>query len=113
MTSGHDARVLHFRPRDGAAGGMVLREIIRWEAPNLGYSTSADPANDFGLMNDLALVTVVATPQGTMFTWEQYYDHSDLPAMRAGFDQGIADIGQRLVARFGGRVVERFVDGPR
>jgi len=113
VTSGHDARVCHFRPRDGAADGMVLRELIRWEVPNVGYSTSADPANEFGLMNDLSIVTVVATPRGTMFTWEQYYDHPDLPAMRADFDQGIADIGQRLVARFGGRIVERYVDRPR
>lgn len=83
------------------------------DAGNVGYSTSADLANEFGLTNDLSLVTVVATPQGTMFAWEQYYDHVDLPAMRADFDQGIADIGQRLVARFGGRIVERYVDGLR
>lgn len=112
VTNGRNARVCHFQPRDEATEGIVLREIIRWEAPNVGYSTSADPANEFGLTNDLSLVTVVATPQGTMFTWEQYYDHPDLPAMRTSFDEGIADIGQRLVNRFGGRVVERHIDGP-
>jgi hypothetical protein len=78
----------------------------------VGYSTSAEPANDFGLANDLSLVTVTATPSGTIFTWEQYYDHPDLPAMRAGFDEGIADIGRQLVARFGGCIIERYVDGP-
>jgi hypothetical protein len=112
LTKDRGARVCHFRPRDGAPDGIVLREHIRWEAPNVGYSTSADPANQFGLTNDLSLITVVATPQGTMFTWEQYYQHPDLPAMRADFDQGLVDIGQRLVARFGGRIVERYVDGP-
>jgi hypothetical protein len=112
VTAGRDARVCYFRPPDGAADGIVLRELIRWEAPNVGYSTSADTPNDFGLTNDLSLVTVDAIPAGTMFTWEQYYDHPDLPAMRANFDDGIADIGRRLVARFGGRIVERYVDGP-
>ena len=68
LTAGRDARICHFHPRDGAAGGMVLRELIRWEARDLGYATSADPANEFGLANDLSLVTVVATPPGTLLT---------------------------------------------
>jgi hypothetical protein len=106
-------RVCHFRPQPGAAEGVVLRERIRWQARNFGYAASAEPDNAFGLTNDLSIVTVVATGEGTMFTWVQHYDHGDLPAMRAGFDAGIADIGERLVARFGGRVVERYVDGPR
>lgn len=46
-------------------------------------------------------------------TWEEYHDSADLPVARASFDDGIADIAARLVARFGGRVVERYVDGPR
>lgn len=110
VVDGRATRVCHFRPRDGAAAGIVLREIIRWESPQVGYSTSADPGNEFGLTNDLSLVTVATTPRETMFTWEQYYDHPDLPAMRADFDQGLTDVGQRLVARFGGRLVERYVD---
>lgn len=112
VTSGREARVCYFRPGDGVTNGMVLRELIRWEAPNVGYATSAEVPNDFGLTNDLGIVTVVAAPQGTTFTWEQYYDHSDLPAVRSSFDEGIADIGERLIQRFGGRVVERYVDGP-
>jgi hypothetical protein len=112
MTSARDARICHFRPRGGESEGLVLREHIRWQAPNAGYATSAEPANPFGLVNDLSIVTVAASPRGTMFTWEQYYDHDDLAAMRAGFDDGLAGIGRRLVARFGGRLVERYVDGP-
>jgi hypothetical protein len=111
LTPDRDARVCYFRAPDGGADGIVLREVIRWEAPNVGYSTSADTPNDFGLVNDLSIVTVSAVPEGTLFRWEQHYDHPDLPAMRAGFDEGIGDIGQRLVARFGGRVLERYVDG--
>lgn len=112
VTNGGDARVCYFRPLGGAADGIVLRELIRWQTPSVGYSASAEEPNEFGLSNDLSIVTVVATPRGTMFTWEQHYDHPDLPAMRAGFDQGLADVGQRLVARFGGHVVERYIDGP-
>lgn len=31
----------------------------------------------------------------------------------AAFDQALADIAERLVARFGGRVAEHEVEGPR
>ena len=76
----------------------------------VGYATSALVPNDFGLTNDLALVTLAAVAGVTAFTWEQYYDHPDLPMMRANFNEGLLDIGQRLTDRFGGRIVERYVD---
>jgi Polyketide cyclase / dehydrase and lipid transport len=107
------ARVCHFRSPDGSGAGPTLRERIRWEAENVGYATSAEPGNAFGLTNSLSLVTVKPASSGTLFTWEEYYDSADLPAARASFDDGIADIAQRLIARFGGRVIDRFVDGPR
>lgn len=109
---GGDARVCHFRPRDGAAEGMSFREHVRWEAAGVGHATTGDPANGLPLANDLSFVTLAPSARGTVFTWEQYYDSPDLPAMRAEFDPAFADIGARLVARFGGRVVERWVDGP-
>jgi hypothetical protein len=110
VTEDPPARVCYFRPPEGTAEGMRVRELIRWQEPNIGYSAGAEPGNDFGLINDLSLVTLTPTPRGTLFTWEQHYDHPDLPMIRANFDAGIADIGERLVARFGGRVVDRYVD---
>lgn len=112
LTARREARVCRFRPRDGAEG-TSLREVIRWEAPGVGYATSAEPGNAFGLENDLSLVTVATSGQGTIVTWEQHYDSADLPAMRAEFDGALADMGARLAARFGGRIVERWVDGQR
>ena len=112
VTNSPRGRVCYFGPQAGPAAGLVSRERIVWEEPKVGYVTSTDPDNDFGLINDVGIVTVATTAQGTLLTWEQYYDHQDLAAARASFDEGIADIGQRLVDRFGGRVLERFVDGP-
>jgi hypothetical protein len=90
-----------------------LREKILWETPNLGYATSAEPGNAFGLDNSFSLVTVQSTASATLLTWQEYYDSVDLSAARASFDDGLADIAARLITRFGGRVVERYVDGPR
>lgn len=111
MASDGRSRVCHFGTPDGSEG-FVLREQIRWEEANVGYATSAEAPNTFGLADDLSMVTIAAAPVGTLFTWEQYYNHPDLPATRANFDAGIGDIGERLVARFRGRVVEHYVDGP-
>jgi hypothetical protein len=72
--------------------------------------TSAAAGNDFGLTNDLSLVTVAPIPRGEAVHLGSYYDHPDLPMMRASFDDGIADIGRRLIARFGGRLLERYID---
>lgn len=112
LTPRREARVCRFRARDGAEA-MSLREVIRWEATGIGYATSAEPGNAFGLEHDLSLVTVARSARGTIVTWEQHYDSADLPAMRAEFDGALADMGARLAARFGGRIVERFVDGQR
>lgn len=80
---------------DIAGRGTVSRVRIVWEESKVGYVTSTEPDNDFGLMNDVGIVTVATAAQNTLFTWEQYYDHRDLAAARASFDDGIADIGQR------------------
>jgi hypothetical protein len=41
---------------------------------------------------------------------DQRNDSGTLPMMRANFDEGLVDIGQRLTGKFGGRIVERYVD---
>jgi hypothetical protein len=108
-------RICQFRAPDGKGLGPQLRDVILWEGANLGYATTAEPGNPFALSNSLSLVTLKPAAGGTLLTWEEYYDYDnpDLPAARASFDGGLADIAERLVARFGGAVLERYVDGPR
>lgn len=110
---GTRVRVCKFRSPDGHGDGPTMRERVRWEATNMGYATMGDPGNPFGLQDNVELVTVAPASGGTMLTWDEYYNNADLPAARASFDDGLSDIAARLMARFGGRVVERFVDGPR
>src|SRR5689334_7855668 len=66
---GSRARVCQFRSPDGTGLGPRLRERVRWEVPNLGYATTTDPGNAFGLENCLELLTVAAVPAGTLLTW--------------------------------------------
>jgi hypothetical protein len=91
----------------------VDRNVVRWYEPNVGYASSAQADNAFGVTNDLNLVRAEPFGEGTLVTWEVYYEAANLPMMRAEDDDAFADIAERLIARFGGHVIERTVDAPR
>jgi len=103
----------HFKPRAEGQEAIVDRNVVRWYAPNLGYASSALPGNAFGVTNDLNLVVAEPFEEGAIVTWEAYYEAVDLPMMRAEYHDAFADIAERLIARFGGRIIERTVDGPQ
>jgi uncharacterized protein (TIGR02246 family) len=99
----------HFKPVAEGQPGIVDRNIVRWYEPGRGYASSGVPGNAFGLSDDLNLVTLQPTSGGTLLTWDEYFEAQDVDAMRASYDQALVDIADRLVTRFGGRVIERFV----
>ena len=103
--------VCQFKPREGGGDRLVHRELFCWHAPNRGWATLAEEPNPFELTNSLALVTLDPLPKGVVVTFEQYYDAEDLAMSRAEFDTALGDIGEKLVRRFGGRVVERYISG--
>ena len=43
---------------------------------------------------------VESSKEGTVLTWDEYYDAPDLDMMRAEYDQAFADIGKNLVLPF-------------
>ena len=102
--------VCHFKPREAGAPGIVERNPIRWYEPNRGYASSGEPGNAFGLRNDLNLVTLEPSERGTLLTWDEYYDGQDLDMLRSEFDHAFADAAEHLVRRFGGKVLERYVE---
>ena len=68
--------------------------------------------NAFGLANDLNLVAVEPSTEGTILTWDEYYDGAELSAMHTVYDDAFADSAARLIARVGRHVFERSVVGP-
>ena len=111
--------VCHFKPVNGEKIGAHPNRVL-WHAANGGWASKDEEPNDFGLRDSVHLVTLAPIrsdsdrpKDGTVVTWVAHYHAVDLEANRAGLDQAFADIGARLVARFGGRVIERSTDGPR
>ncbi|MFN7131359.1 MAG: hypothetical protein ACK4N5_04710 [Myxococcales bacterium] len=105
--------ICHFRPMEPGGPGAVSRERIRWYAPNRGWASVGEEPNDFGQTGSLHLVTLTPAGQRSLLTWEAYYEATDLETSRTALDAALADIAHRLIARFGGRVVDRWVDGLR
>lgn len=100
----------YFKPMEKGGPTLAHGNRVRWYQPNLGWASRDDEPNDFGLSNSVHIVTVQAATEGTLVRWEAYYDAADLSYNRNGLDQAFADIGERLVARFGGRMLERHTD---
>ncbi len=100
--------VCHFKPAAPGEPGIVERNTMRWFEPDRGYASSGPHDSAFGLRNDVNLLTVEPCPDGTLLTWDEYFDAQDADTMRASFDQAFADIAERLIARFGGGMLERY-----
>lgn len=101
--------VCHFRPAAEGEPGIVDRNIVRWLEPGRGYASSGTPASAFGLSDDLHLVSIDASPEGTLVTCDEYFQADDVDMMRTNFDEALTDMAAQLVARFGGRLIERYV----
>jgi hypothetical protein len=100
----------HFKPQGEGGERILHRELMHWYEPNLGFASIAEEGNAFGLTNSLTLVTLEPSKEGTIMTWEQYYDAGDLDMNKEVFDHALADIGDNLVRRFGGKIIERYVE---
>ncbi len=100
--------VCHFKPVGEGQPGIVDRNLMRWYEPGRGYASSSVLGNAFGLSDDLNLVLLQPASGGTLLTWDEYFEARDVDAMRTSFDQALVDIADRLIARFGGRLIERF-----
>jgi carbon monoxide dehydrogenase subunit G len=103
------AYVCHFKPLAAGEAPIVAREIIRWWEPRVGYASSGD-GDAFGLSHDLHRVIIEPSNEGAVVTWEEFFDAEDLPMMKAHFDEALVDTGENLIRRFGGSIVERYVE---
>jgi carbon monoxide dehydrogenase subunit G len=99
----------YFKPHEAGSEPAMSRDVMKWFEPNAGY-LSVEVEGSAGTAGAVAFTTLDPTPGGTRVSYEMYYDAEDLDAMRAQLDEVFADMADRLIARFGGRVAERYVE---
>ena len=98
-----------FKPLEEGAEGAVSRDVMKWYEPNRGY-LSVEVGGTWGGEGTVALTTLDPIPGGTRLTCDMHFDAEDLEAGKAHLDEALVDIAENLIARFGGRLVERYVE---
>ncbi len=103
--------VCHFKPVTEGGAPLLHREILSWYEPPRGWASMSEEPNAFGLSSCLTLVTLEPSSGGTTLTWDEYFQAEDLDLNKGIFADALVDIGEKLVGRFGGRLLERYVEG--
>ena len=98
-----------FKPVDKDAEGAVSRDVMKWYEPNRGY-LSVEVEGNAGTENAVAFMTLDPFPGGTRLTYDMHFDAEDVATARAQPHEVNADMARRLIARFGGKVIERYVE---
>lgn len=99
----------YFKPMQAGEDGMVSTDIMQWYDPNRGWASHSAAGDVFGLADDLHLVTLEPSAEGTLLTWDAYYQAQDLAMMTAHLQEALSDIGENLLKRFGGRLIHCYM----
>jgi hypothetical protein len=99
----------YFKPLEEGSKGAVSHDVMKWYEPNRGY-LSVEVGGSWGGGNTVTLMTLDPIPEGTRMTNDMYFDAEDLDAAKAHLDDALVDIAVNLIARFGGRVTEHYVE---
>jgi Polyketide cyclase / dehydrase and lipid transport len=99
----------YFKPVEGSAESAVSRDVMKWYERERGY-LSVEVDGDTGTEGTVAFTTLDPIPGGTRLDYHMYYDSKDLGTMKTHLDEVFGDMADRLIARFGGRVIDRYVE---
>ena len=99
----------YFKPFEEGSEGAVSRDVMKWYEPNRGY-LSVEVGGTWDGGGTVALLMLDPIPGGTRVTNDMYFESEDIEGARAHIDEALVDIAQNLIARFGGRVTDRYVE---
>jgi hypothetical protein len=87
---------------------------MKWYEPNVGYASLADEPNVFGLQQALNYLTFESVGNLTILTWDVHFTaESDefIQQNLVGFEAALnKDIAKNLVDKFGGKVLESYIE---
>ncbi len=110
--SGHcTAYQCHFKEQQPGAEVTNHRAIMQWYAPLKGWASTDEEPNDFGLTQSLTFITLEAQGNKTMLKWDMHFNSENMEIYKADLEEALnQDIAQRLIQRFGGQLLESFIE---
>lgn len=104
----------YFKPTEVGGQGIVHTANMVWQEENKGWASLDEEPNEIGLTESLSLTTFEERDGKIIIKWHMHYNMATPELVeqgKAGLEQAFHDIGGQLVHRFGGRIVENFVEG--
>ena len=83
--------------------GLVLEEeIVDWQPPHGYVYRGIEATHPFGMRGHVGVLSFAPVARGCRLVWRQYFDHSNVPAMREQLAQSMTVAISSLISRFGG-----------
>ena len=109
------AYTCYFKPIEAGGQSIVHHVKMVWYEPNKGWASIDEEPNAFGLQQSLSLQTFEANDNKTILTWSMHFNSENEESLKANvsaLEQALnKDIAQNLIKKFGGRIVESYVEG--
>ena len=105
------AYTCHFKTQEPDGKGILHQAFMKWYEPNKGWASLDEEPNEFGLSNSLTIITLESATGGSILNWDMHYDAGDIEMNKSSLEMALTDIAERLTNRFGGEIVETFVEG--
>jgi len=103
----------YFKPEAEGEKGYVHTDNMVWQAVNQGWAAKTPEPNEMGFTESFSLTTFENNNGKTIVKWYMHYNH-EKPEMiemnKAGLVQSFDDIGKQLVTKFGGKILENYVE---
>lgn len=102
----------YFKPIEEGGKETVHTAKMLWYESKKGWASLDNEPNEFGLKQSLTLITMEQQGEKTIVSWSMHFncDTDKMIAMnKASLEQALFDIGNQLVRKFGGKIVENFV----
>jgi hypothetical protein len=110
------AYVCHFKPMEEGGQQAIHKVTMKWYEPNRGWASLDEEPNPFGLRQSLTLITFEAQDNKTILNWSMHFnaEQEALEMNVLSLEQALNnDIAQRLIQKFGGKVLESYVEGKK
>jgi hypothetical protein len=86
-----------------------------WHEPNKGWASLDEEPNAFGFQQSLTFITFEQKGNKTILEWTMHFDCENQEMLQmnlSSLKQALnGEIAQRLIDKFGGRILESYVDG--